>query len=102
MTTHPKHDRPLTTAQRLYAEINGDAKYASIKWIANVLFTCCGKPASRLKALKALVDAGHEINTLSFVMPYQGIRVDGKAVATMALLDRGEQVAYSADWWKAT
>lgn len=47
-----------------------------------------------------LVDAGREIGVIDFTMPYQGIRVDGVAVCTMPLLDRGELIPYSGDWWK--
>ena len=90
----------LTAAQRLYREIETKDDYAEIRWIANVIMTGCGRPASRLKALKALVDAGREIGTLSFVMPYEGLRVDGKALVTMPLLDRGEEIPYGADWYK--
>lgn len=83
-----------------YKTILNNDKYAAIRWIANVLFTGCSKPASRLKSLIKLVDAGHEIGTLDFIMPYEGIRVDGKAVVTMPLLDRNEAIEYGPDWYK--
>lgn len=96
MTTATK----LTAAQRLYRELSTEEKYAEVKWIANVLITGCGRPASRLKALKALVDAGREVGVLDFIMPYEGLRVDGKALVTMPLLDRGEAIPYGPDWYK--
>jgi hypothetical protein len=84
----------LTPSQRLYRAICSAEEYASIKWIANVLFTGCGRPATRLRALKTLVDSGHEIGIVQFTMPYDAIYLDGKAVFTMPLLDRGEEVPY--------
>lgn len=65
-----------------------------------MLITGCGRPASRLKALKALVDDGREVCPLDFVMPYEGLRVDGSAVVTMPLLDRGQEIPYGSDWHK--
>lgn len=90
----------MTTAQSLYGTISTNDKYHSIRWIANVVLTSCRKPTTRLKALVKLVDAGHEIETLDFIMPYQGLRVDGVAVMALPLLDRGELVEYSSDWYK--
>jgi hypothetical protein len=85
---------------KAYQTIVTNEKYSSIRWIANVLFTSCGKPAKRLAALIALVDAGREIGALDFVMPYEGLRVDGVAVVTMPMLDRSEAIPYGADWYK--
>ena len=86
----------LTTAQRIYRQLSSEERYANVKWIANVLFTGCGRPATRLKALKALVDAGREVAPMQFIMPYEGLMVDGKGLLTMPLLDSGEEVAYGA------
>lgn len=91
--------RKLTGAQVLYRLFNYDPKYSHLKWVAGVLFDC-GKPATRLKALKALVDAGREVSALQFIMPNEGLRVDGRALVTMPLLDRGEEIAYSQEWYK--
>ena len=85
---------------KAYTNILSNDKYSSIRWIANVIFTGCGKPSQRLTSLMKLVDAGREIGVIDFTMPYQGIRVDGVAVCTMPLLDRGESIQYSNDWYK--
>lgn len=96
----------MTTAQKIYREISMDDRYESIRWIANVIFTSCGKVATRLKGLKALVDAGHEVGTLSFKMPYEGIRIDGQAVVAMPALDNAAKgkfdglIPFSSDWYK--
>ena len=90
----------MTTAQKIYGTISSNDKYSSVRWIANVLFTSCSKPATRLKTLVSLVDAGRDIGTLDFIMPYQGLRVDGVAVMALPLLDRGESIPYSSDWYK--
>jgi hypothetical protein len=85
---------------KAYTKILNCDKYASIRWIANVIFTGCGKPSQRLTSLMKLVDAGREIGVIDFTMPYQGIRVDGVAVCTLPLLDRGELIQYGDDWYK--
>ena len=84
---------------QLYQRISNEPKYVSVRWIANVLFTG-SKPGTRLKALVRLVDSGHEISSLDFIMPYQGLRVDGNAVCTAPLLDRGEIVEYTNEWYR--
>lgn len=89
----------LTAVQKLIRLVDNDPKYSGIKWIVNVLVTGCGRPASRVKALVALVDAGHDIRPLDFIMPYEGIRVDGYAFVTMPLLDRNERIAYDRNWF---
>jgi hypothetical protein len=76
----------LTLAQQLYRTFSTSERYAHVKWIANVLLSC-SKPGTRLKGLKALVDAGHEVAALDFIMPYQGLRIDGKAYQAMPALD---------------
>ena len=85
---------------KTYQEIVTNDKYSSIRWIANVIFTSCGKRAARLKALVALIDNGHDVGSLDFVMPYEGLRIDGNAVVTIPLLDRGESIPYGNDWYK--
>lgn len=97
MTT--KAARPLTTAQKLYVEICKNDKYSEIRWIANVFMTCA-KPGKRLKALVDLVDGGHEVSPIGFVMPYEGLIVDGSALVAGPLLDRGEKIPYGSDWYK--
>lgn len=91
--------RKLPAAQRHYSEIGLRDEYEGIRWIANVLITGCDRPASRLKSLMALVDAGREVGVLSFKMPYEALLIDGKAVVAMPLLDRGEEIPYGGDWY---
>jgi hypothetical protein len=85
---------------RAYQTIVSDPKYTSVRWIANVLLTSCGKPATKLKALIKLIDAGREVSPLDFIMPYQGLRIDGQAVCTGPLLERGEIVEYTTEWYR--
>ena len=84
---------------KAYQTILTNDAYSSIRWIANVLFTC-SKPATKLNALIKLIDSGKDIRPIDFVMPYEGIRIDGEAVCTSPLLDRNETIPYSADWYK--
>ena len=67
---------------KAYKTILTNDKYESLRWIANVLATSSSKPAKKLAALIKLVDSGKEVGTIDFVMPYEGIRVDGVAVCT--------------------
>lgn len=93
----------LSAAARLYREINTNDVYSSVRWIANVLLTGCGKPAKRLAALMAAlmaaVDSGCNVSAAQFIMPYECLLVDGQAVVAMPFLDRGEKIAYDKSTW---
>jgi hypothetical protein len=85
---------------KAYRTILTNDKYSSLRWIANVLTTSSSKPAKKLAALIKLIDDGKDIRPIEFVMPYEGIRIDGIAVCTTPALDRGESIPYSSDWYK--
>lgn len=53
------------------------AQHSDLSFIVNVLTNGCGNVAAKLKVMVELVEAGHELTTASFVMPYEGICVDG-------------------------
>lgn len=95
MTTATKK---LSAACRLYRDMDTNEAYSAVRWIANVLLSC-SKPAKRLAALKAAVDAGYEIRSAQFVMPYECLIVDGEAVVALPFLDRGEKIAYDSTTW---
>lgn len=87
-------------AANLYRTISMNDKYSSVRFIANVIMTGMGKPASRLKGLIRLVDSGREVSHAQFMMPYECIVVDGRHVVATPALDRGELVEYTKDWYK--
>lgn len=85
----------LTTTQKLYRDLENRGR--DVSFIANVLLTGCGKPAKRMKALKDLLDAGNQITTASFTMPYEALVFNGRTVLAMPLLDRGEAISYTKE-----
>ena len=54
---------------------------SSISFIANVIAEGSTDTARKLKALAKLHTEGHDIHTASFVMPYDGILIDGRFVS---------------------
>lgn len=69
----------LNAKQRVYFEIARRCN-RDVAWMANVILTGCRKPTKRMRALLSLVDAGHEVGSLAYVMPYVAFVVDGVAV----------------------
>lgn len=53
------------------------SKDSTTAFIANVIFNGCSNAAAKLKSMVELVQAGHQLSTTSFTMPYDGIQVDG-------------------------
>lgn len=72
-------------ATKCYRELSNDFP-RPVGFIANVLLTGCGRPGKRLEKLLQRVKAGHEVDTIPFVMPYEGFLMDGVAVR-MEILD---------------
>jgi hypothetical protein len=77
----------MSTASKIYAEINRDFANRSESFIANVILTGQSKPTTRLKNLLRHIKAGRQFSCLSFKMPYEGFFVDGVAVKPEFLLD---------------
>jgi hypothetical protein len=81
----------MTTAAKIYAEINRDFANQPESFIANVLLPC-SKPTTRLRNLLAHIRDGKQFSCLSFQMPYNGFFVDGVAVNLSFLDKRGAKV----------
>lgn len=71
-------NKKLTATQKAYQALcqieNGID--ADIRFVANVIFTSCSKPATKLKNLFKLLDAGCEVRSAQFDL--FKIRVDGE------------------------
>ena len=92
--TPPKPAPKKRGRKPVYTLVVTNPKYESLKWIANVLFTGCAQPATRLRALVDLIDKGHEIGVHSFTMPYDALLLDGAAVEALPLMDEGKVIPY--------
>jgi len=88
-----RHTKGLTmsTAAKLYCEINRNHANTDASFIANVILSC-SKPTTRLKTLLHHVREGRHFSCLSFRMPYEGFFVDGVAVKFDFLLSPKNRV----------
>lgn len=63
-----------------------DQQGGDVGWIANVFYTSGGpNRAKTLKSMVSLLQAGHEIGSISFTMPYDQLYLDGKAITPAEL-----------------
>ena len=73
----------MTTAQKIYAELQNGNYGRDVKFIANVILTSATKPTTKLRNLLQKVKRGHEVRCGNEI---DQIRVNGNIV-TLASLD---------------